>query len=580
MGARNRGREGRSWPGPPDSCERKGSTVSRCGQAGVSRRVFLGVALAVAWGGSQADELFRQKPVNTAAYWNQEVLKCVQGMSSDRHYGPPQASRSMAIVNTCMYDAWSAYDDKAVGVHFNTAGEARRPAAERTQANKERALSHAAAVCMADQFPKDASQARSALYGLGFGWDSDKPGSPAAIGRAAAKAVLAYRHVDGANQFGKEPGTQPEYEDDPADPPYADYSNYQSVNSVRDLADPNHWQPLYAGGRQVFVTPFWERVKTFGLASGYQIDPAIAPPHPYPSQGYMDQVETALKRSRELSDEDKAVAEYWADGPNSVTPPGHWGVMALWLANRDKQGLDDSVKMFFTLSNSLLDAGVACWRSKRRFDYVRPITAVRYAMKGKTVLAWAGPNTEWDPKTGFARPIAAEYFTTYNPADAVESPDGRKPERSPSPPFAEYTSGHSTFSRAGAEALQAFTCKPDFGYTGSLGKGESKVEPHFAPFKDWRWTFKTFNAAAEHAGNSRLISNLHFDDAHNVGGLQGRFAAYATMKRALKLFGGGDATAVPQCQQAELARLQTDIEGVLRARNIGYDFAKFEAELR
>src|SRR6266481_10031129 len=80
----------------------------------------------------------------TLLRWNTVVLQGV----SDSKLGAPMASRALAIVNTCMYDAWAAYDEKAVGTQLG--GALRRPASERTEANKEKAISYAAYRALTD----------------------------------------------------------------------------------------------------------------------------------------------------------------------------------------------------------------------------------------------------------------------------------------------------------------------------------------------------------------------------------------------------------------------------------------------
>ena len=90
--------------------------------------------------------------------------------------------------------------------------------------------------------------------------------------------------------------------------------------------------------------------------------------------------------------------------------------------------------MFFALGNALLDASIAVWDAKRFYDSIRPISAVRYLFAGQTITAWGGPGLG-------TREILGEQFRPYLPT----------------PPFAEYTSGHSAFSAAAARRLQRFT---------------------------------------------------------------------------------------------------------------------------
>jgi hypothetical protein len=70
---------------------------------------------------------------NVAIRWNNAALQGIR----DAKLGAPVVARVLAIVHTCMYDAWSAYDEKAVGTQLQ--GVLRRPAAERTEANKQKA---------------------------------------------------------------------------------------------------------------------------------------------------------------------------------------------------------------------------------------------------------------------------------------------------------------------------------------------------------------------------------------------------------------------------------------------------------
>jgi len=130
--------------------------------------------------------------------------------------------------------------------------------------------------------------------------------------------VIAFRHVDGANQLGDlHPGA------------YSDYTGYVPVNDPDHINDPNRWQPLrFSDGRggtvtPAFIAPHWGRVVPFALTSGSQFRPPEVP-NLYPFGGYRVQVEQILHYSARLTDTQKAIIGYWADGPNSELPPGHW----------------------------------------------------------------------------------------------------------------------------------------------------------------------------------------------------------------------------------------------------------------
>ena len=81
--------------------------------------------------------------------WTSATLQGIR----DAKLGAPVVARALAIVHTCMYDAWAAYDDRAVGTQL--AGALRRPLSERSLSNKEQAISYAAYRALADVLPVD-----------------------------------------------------------------------------------------------------------------------------------------------------------------------------------------------------------------------------------------------------------------------------------------------------------------------------------------------------------------------------------------------------------------------------------------
>lgn len=216
-----------------------------------------------------------------------------------------------------------------------------------------------------------------------MGYDPDDastdPATPAGVGNRTAAAVLAHRTADGSNQANG----------------YADTTGYQPVNTPETVNDPMRWQPLRvpdgAGGSTVqkFLTPQWSRVTPFALTSPNQFLPAG--PTRTTLLGLDQEITDTLLQSATLTDLTKTRAEYWADGPHSETPPGHWLLFAGAVSRARGYSLDQSVQLTFALANAELDASIAAWNAKLRWDYVRPITAVRTRMKGKLVLAWAGP---------------------------------------------------------------------------------------------------------------------------------------------------------------------------------------------
>src|SRR5262249_18508421 len=237
------------------------------------------------------------------ADWNAAALAEVR-LSRSLRNGPPIVARALAIAHTCMYDAWAAYDDVAVGT-TDTAGSRRRPLEERTDENKEKAVSFAAYRCLRNLYPDgslpptveqpsvrlDAFLTNQDRNGqpvrTGPGYDLADTSTAAEIGNIAAQAVIDARRHDGSNQYGDLPpvpcpvltpslwplpGAASVYgqtSDHPIPLPgevwaYSDYdlgplvySPYVPTNPLmgycnplvmvcerQDIVDPNHWQPL------------------------------------------------------------------------------------------------------------------------------------------------------------------------------------------------------------------------------------------------------------------------------------------------------------------------------------------------
>jgi hypothetical protein len=440
---------------------------------------------------------------NVVLQWNDALLDAVRAT----RFAPMQTARAFAVVHTAMYDAWAAYDRRAVGVHWN--GSLRRPRAERTSMNVRVAVSFAAYRALTDLFPAqragifDPLMAELDLDPLN---DSLDVSGPQGVGNVAAAAVIAFRHADGANQLGDINGGAA----------YSDYTGYVPVNTPDHLIDPNKWQPLRGANNsvQTLLLPHWGRVSPFALTSAGQFQPR--PPARFGSEAYDRQAEAMRRLSAHLTDRDKVIAEYWADGPSTETPPGHWALFAQHVSRRDRHTTEEDIKMFFILGNALLDASISVWECKIFYDYVRPITAVRHVFAGSMIEAWAGPyqGTQLIPGETF-RPYIA------------------------TPPFPEYTSGHSGFSAASAEVLKLFTGRSFLGASFTFKAGASTIEAGAMPAADVTLTWKTFEDAADQAGMSRRLGGIHFRQGDLESKAMGKKIGRQVWKKALAYFHGG-----------------------------------------
>jgi hypothetical protein len=509
---------------------------------GNPNRIYTGSRLCIKL--EQTAEVHQSYHPSEVVLWNEVMLAAIR-------HGPPRPTvitRSLYLVHQAMYDAWAVYDEHAQSVYLSP--DLNRPIEEHTEANKAAAVSQAAYQMLLVLFPtyEANSHAFSSLLEM-QGYSAlnaaEDEESAAGIGYMAAAAVLAGRENDGSNVANN----------------YADMTTenypelYQPLNSADPLTsnspggldyDPNHWQPLRVPtglvtdeyGQpaadpaipesffdQVFLTPHWGDVEPFALKSGDQFRPP-APPQYGSDEPYVDalgqtmsndeafrlQVGEIAEISAGLTDTQKVTAEYWADGPRSETPPGHWNALAHGISERDQLGIDEDVKLYFAMNAAVLDAGIAAWDAKRVYDYVRPVSAIRDLYAGKMIEAWAGPNRGTEL-------IPAENWQPYQDATFV------------TPPFGEFVSGHSTFSAAAAEVLTRFTGSnvfydgetilyyEDFNQDGTpdmLGQhivpvAGNMFENSPAEVIVLRWP--TFQDASDEAGISRRYGGIHFQDA-------------------------------------------------------------------
>jgi hypothetical protein len=430
---------------------------------------------------------------------------------------PTVGSRMLAIAVTAMYDAWAAYDARAVGTRLG--GRLRRPPAERTPANKETAIAYAMYRALLFVFPEDEKWLGEQMRKEGHDPNdtSTDVTTPQGVGNVAAAALIEYRRHDGSNQFGDEVGS--------GGVPYSDWTFYRPVNPPDKILDPDRWQPIEfsdgKGGKVTpgFLTPHWYRVTPFGLKRSDQF--RSPPPPKVTSAQLRKETDECIHFNASLSPEQKAIVEFMRDGPRSTGQSGHWLRFAQAVSRRDHNDLDRDVKLFFAIGNTAFDAFIACWDVKRCYDSSRPWTLVRYYYKGKQVPGWAGPGK------GVVM-VPAEKWHPYSPDTFI------------TPPFPGYPSGHSTVSGACAKLLELFTGSDRFGdvekrKAGVLTEagfdcklmqmrfGKMPNDPHLSC--DVALQLPTFTATAEMAGLSRIMGGYHVRVDNTEGLALGRRVA-------------------------------------------------------
>ncbi len=251
----------------------------------------------------------------------------------------------------------------------------------------------------------------------------------------------------------------------------------------------------------------------------------------------------------------RVLAEFWADGPKSETPPGHWFTMLNQLVSDHPQvqkryrgqgpvlgALEWDVKAYFALGGGLHDAAITAWSLKGYYDSVRPLPAARFmASQGQSsdptqpryhaeglplipgsielvavddplagaaginvgkikVKAWRRlENVDPSVPGQTVRWILAEQWLPYQPATFV------------TPPFAGYISGHSTYSRTAAEVLTAFT--GDAFFPGGLAEYTAKKDSFLTfergPSVDVTLQWATYKDASDQTSLSRIWGGIH-----------------------------------------------------------------------
>ncbi len=443
--------------------------------------------------------------------WNDAFLTAVRNVK----FGPPQTARAAAIVHTATFDAWACYDSKAVGTQFF--GTLRRPEVERTLDNKNKAISYAAYRTLSNLFPTQVATVFDPLMAT-LTYDPAVTittiNDPAGLGNVCSAAVIADRRYDGANQTGDYSIAGTAYSDYTAYAPVNTTPLVLTANAVNTTTDPNRWQPITfsTGATPGFLVPHWGNVQAFALPYSGKFRPGK--PAKHPSGTYRAQALAIVKETAALDDRKKAISEYWADGPASETPPGHWQLFAKTVSHDKAYGVDDDAKLFFVLGNAVNDAGIATWEAKRFYDSERPIAAIRFLFGTQDIAHYDGGT------------IKGSDWTPWQPGGFI------------TPPFGEHTSGHSAFSAASAYVLKQYTKSDTFNGTATIAAFSSKVKPGIAPTAAVVLTWKTFSAAAAEAGMSRRYGGIHFALGDLGGRKLGSDVGKAVWAKSLKFING------------------------------------------
>jgi hypothetical protein len=569
-----------------------------------------------------------------ARRWDEQLLAAIR-VDLPR---PPIHARNLFHVSAAMWDAWASYDSKAKGVFVSE-----RHTAANVDLARRAAISYAAYDIIVHRYQRAVGGARTiacaraVMADLGYDPDDahDRGDDPIAFGNRVGHTVIAKTRDDGANEAnnyadttGYAPPNAPLVYDTPGAP----------------LKEPERWQPInlsvaatqngiilpagvqdYVGAQWGGVTPFAMR-RTSSAAPWH--DPGPIPhlgsemkawivevvrktawldasdpttidisPGAYghntlgtnDGHGWTKNPVTGQPYEPELvlrADFARVMAEFWADGPKSETPPGHWNTIAnsvsdspafarrLFGKGEPLDPLAWDVRVYLALNGAEHDAAISAWDIKRRTTTVRPISLVRWmGEKGQS----SDPNgPSYDPQGLPLVPGLIEVITKESSApgqrhadlapfvgqvavrDWLGEPGDRANQVSGvgwvravnwityqrrtfvTPAFPAFISGHSTFSRAGAEVLATITGSPYF--PGGLGEFVAHKDKFLlfekGPTSDIRLQWAAYSDASDEAGQSRLWGSIHIAPDDFMGRRIGHQVGLDAIALASKYFEG------------------------------------------
>lgn len=560
-----------------------------------------------------------------ARWWDEFLLEAIR----KDFPAPTIHGRNLYHTSAAMWDAFWAYEpngwERASPVFHREDLTEADWGGDRVGSQRE-AISYAAYRILDTRYLHSVNRVRT-LYNIRWlmeqlGYDPDdvstSDNSPAGVGNRIGAAILAANLSDGANEANG-------YVDTSGYQAFNEPLVFKLPGS--SPADPNRWQPLafdyqvtqngipLADKIQSFVGVNWRAVDTFAIAkdSGITIAWDPGPPPFFGSESHAEFVDAAVQLIRYSSlldpsrdvmidispgallnnplgtndgtghavnpytgkayapnvvnhaDYGRILAEFWADGPASETPPGHWNSLFNDVTDKplfqrrylgrgpELSELEWDVQAYLALNGAMHDAAIAAWTLKRQYDYSRPITMIRYlaglgqstdpdalsydpnglplidglielvtpessaagqrhealaASVGRVaILAWSGEPQGGPDEVGGVRWILAENWRPYQRSTFV------------TPAFPGYVSGHSTFSRAGAEVLTLLTGSPYF--PGGIGTyhftANEFLQFEKGPTTDVTLQWATYYDAADQAGLSRLYGGIHVPADDFVG---------------------------------------------------------------
>ncbi len=387
--------------------------------------------------------------------WHKLVLELVRHTAT---YTPPVAARAFAYVGITAHEALASGNPALISLAGQVTDLAALPA-RADGAHDDPCVLHAALqAAVAEMFHNTGPTGQRAMEAMGrklgetasAGIDSAVVDRSIAHGKAVADHILGWSRVDGG----------------------AVIDNMGFPMEHTPGTRPQDWVPTnLIRLQQAPLLPGWAQNRPFAMPSADAADPG---PHPEfdeaPGSAFHAAALEVYQTGRALTDEQKLIARFWSDDPMlTFTPAGHWIAIVLQIAERDALPVEVISSTLARLGVAQADAFISCWATKFRYNLLRPVTFIKRHI-----------DKAWEP-----------LLIT--------------------PPFPEYTSGHSTQSGAASTVLTAIFGE-GFAFDDSTHVDEG------LPVR----SFPSFAAAAEEAAISRLYGGIHFRFGNAKGLDQGR----------------------------------------------------------
>ena len=585
-----------------------------------------------------------------AKEWNEALLDAIR-LDFAR---PTVHARNLYHTSAVMWDAWATYDDQALGLFFNEKHQVANVAAARHESISYAAyrllLWRFGQSPNVDITLPALSQLMTDL-GYDINVTTTVGNTPAAIGNRIAANMIAYGMSDGANEANAYenqyylPVNDPLLPDFTGNPDIGDPNRWQPLALDFFIGQSG----IIVGEYPDFLSPEWGTVAPFSLRQDQAVDYVRdgelyrvyldpgAPPYlgtatdaayksgftqvvewsSYldPTDGVMVDISPGARGNNALGtnngtgrsvnpitgqpyasnivpagDYYRVLAEFWADGPDSETPPGHWFTILNYVTEQitDKQidgvpvdDLEWDVKSYLALGGGMHDVAISAWGIKGWYDYIRPVSAIRYMCdQGQSsdanqasydvngiplmpgiievitqasiapgerhehlagnndenvgaiaVNAWRGPDYITEPETdvaGVGWILCGDWWPYQRPSFVT-------------PPFAGYVSGHSTYSRAAAEILTLLTGSEFF--PGGMGTFSAPANEFLVfedgPSVDIELQWATYQDAADECSLSRIYGGIHPTADDIPGRFIGNQIGRQAYQHALNFFRGG-----------------------------------------